>query len=98
MAPRSHLHHQLSAELFCIALTRRLRLPVHTYRKRCKCKKWLDIFGDQYFDYHSRIPKTDIAAASYQCNGWPAGCFPRASQCVTVIPYHTPGGHRPPPS
>eukprot|EP00978_Attheya_sp_CCMP212_P041583 scaffold240369_cov33-Attheya_sp.AAC.1 len=59
-APRSQPHHRLSAGLFHIALARRLRLPVHTYRKRCKCKKWLDIFGDHYFDCHKMIPKTGL--------------------------------------
>jgi hypothetical protein len=59
-APRSQPHHRLSAGLFRIALARRLRLPVHTYRLRCKCKKWLDIFGDHYFDCHGKIPKTTL--------------------------------------
>jgi hypothetical protein len=49
-ATRSDPAHRLSPHLFRIALARRLRLPVHTYRRKCKCKKWLDIFGDHYFE------------------------------------------------
>jgi hypothetical protein len=59
-APRSQPHHRLSPNFFRIALARRLRLPVHTYRRRCKCKRWLDIFGDHYFDCHGVYPKTGL--------------------------------------
>jgi hypothetical protein len=59
-ATRSEPAHRLSPHLFRIALARRLRLPVHTYRRICKCKKWLDIFGDHYFDCHTHYPKTAL--------------------------------------
>jgi hypothetical protein len=52
--------HRLSPHLFRIAMARRLRLPVHTYRKKCKCKRWLDIFGDHYFDCHKHLPWTAL--------------------------------------
>jgi hypothetical protein len=56
-AMRSDPAHRLSPHVFRIALARRLRLPVHTYRRLCKCKKWLDIFGDHYFDCHTHYPR-----------------------------------------
>jgi hypothetical protein len=60
-ATRSEPTHRLSPHLFRIALARRLRLPVHTYRRKCKCDKgWLDIFGDHYFDCHRHFPKTGL--------------------------------------
>jgi hypothetical protein len=60
-ATRSQPSHRLSLHLFRIALARRLRLPVHTYRRKCKCDKgWLDIFGDHYFDCHKHFPKTGL--------------------------------------
>jgi len=36
-ATRSQPSYRLSPHLFWIALARRLRLPVHTYRRKCKC-------------------------------------------------------------
>ena len=59
-ATRSEPAHRLSPHLFRIAMARRLRLPVHTYRKKCKCKRWLDIFGDHYFDCHKHLPRTAL--------------------------------------
>eukprot|EP00978_Attheya_sp_CCMP212_P028500 scaffold98534_cov35-Attheya_sp.AAC.1 len=60
-ATRSEPDHRLSPHLFRIALARPLRLPVHTYRRKCKCSKgFLDIFGDHYFDCHRYFPKMGL--------------------------------------
>jgi hypothetical protein len=68
-ATRSEPEHRLLPNLFRIALARRLRLPVHTYRRKCKYKKgWLDIFGDHYFDCHRHFRK--IGLHNRICDGF----------------------------